>query len=102
MDTAETDSDAPVLVSERDIISSPDELNDFELSDSNDEELPVSSAAGSEYEVANNEEVEDATVEEEEDFSWHEELDRVLSGDFVDHGIIKFICKCRVVPDRFR
>ena len=33
---------------------------------------------------------------------WHQELEDVLDGDFADQGIIKSICKCRLLPSHLR
>ena len=33
---------------------------------------------------------------------WHQELEDVLNGDFADQGIIKSICKCRLLPPHLR
>lgn len=83
----ETDSDA-VIVSERDMSElSPDDLNEYELDDSN------------ENFDDDDHDNDDSKVDSQ---LWHEELKSALQGDFVDHGIIKSICKCRVVPSTFR
>ena len=36
------------------------------------------------------------------DSDWHYELENVLNEGFVDQGMLKNVCKCRSVPDKFR
>ena len=33
---------------------------------------------------------------------WHYELETILNEDFVDQGMIKNVCKCRNIPEKFR
>ena len=36
------------------------------------------------------------------DTDWHYELEVMLDEAFVDQGMIKNVCKCRNIPDKFR
>ena len=36
------------------------------------------------------------------DSDWHFELENVLNEGFVDQGMIKNVCKCRSIPEKFR
>ena len=36
------------------------------------------------------------------DSDWHYELETILKEGFVDQGMIKNVCKCRNVPEKFR
>ena len=104
----ETDSDA-VIVSEVASELSND-LNEFVIDDTTEgdegEDFAEDETNKPESEdfSANIDDGESFNEEEEnfESFLWHDELDNALNGDYVDHGIVKSICKFRVVPDQYR
>ena len=101
----ETDSDA-VIVSEIASSELSNDLNEFVIDDTTEGDEGEDFVE--DVSETNNIEGEDfpSNIEEEgENFDsslWHDELDNALNGDYVDHGIVKSICKCRVVPNQYR
>ncbi|XP_076804754.1 TBC1 domain family member 23-like [Clavelina lepadiformis] len=69
-------------------MAEPDHNNEPQSPPSEFEEVNASDSNYSEAEII--------------DSDWHFELENVLNEGFVDQGIIKSVCKCRNLPEKFR